>query len=326
MLNRFLFFAILITTLMFTGCQTPAQKEEVKKSFLEQGDKLFKAGRYKEAFDYYEEGIPFIPYTARVSRAGEYISNKRMRILQTGADDNDNDDQRKISIDTLGEECFYKAMDCQIKIGNYNYVLSQYERYLDYFPNYSRMDSVVSNIKFFISKYKEWGKPEAAVRGYKLLLQIDRFSRDGRYSYFAIADYYYNGENFPVAIEYFKDIKLYFPDDKRIPEVLFKIGVSYFRDFSGIYYDFTSIEMSKRYFLKYLETKDTAYKEKCEKYLALITEKKAERIFYKGEFYLRKDEYVAAKKYFEIVKNEYKNTPWAKKAVQKLIRLKAQKR
>jgi len=310
---------------IYTGCATPIQKERIKRSRLEQGDALFEKGKYAEAFDYYKEGIPFIPLTYREAGGREYMSNTRIRISTFGEAQDDSGMVRKISVDTTGEECFYKAMDCQVRLGHYNYVLSQYEKYIDYLPNYSRMDRVVDNIKFFISKYEEWGEKAAAVRGFKLLLRIDRFSIDGRNAYFAIADYYFAGENYLEAVEYYKDIKLYFPGDKRIPEVLYRMGISYFREFNGIYYDFKCIEKSTHYFKRYLSTGDTEYRKNCEKYLARINEIEAERIYYKGAFYLRREEYSTAKMYFEEVRNEYKNTPWAVKAVQQLQKISSEK-
>ena len=180
---------ICIVLALYAGCASPAQKEEIKKSFVRRGDALYAEGKYAEAFDYYEEGIPFIPYTAAASAAGSYLANKRVRVSTFGEEGDTDDAVPKISIDSTGEECFYRAMDCQVKLGNYNYVLSQYEKYIGYFPNYSRMEDVVDTIKFLIAKYEEWGKKSAAVRGYKLLLRIDPFSLDGRNAYFAIADY-----------------------------------------------------------------------------------------------------------------------------------------
>jgi hypothetical protein len=79
-------------------------------------------------------------------------------------------------------------MDCLVKLEKYNHVISQYEHYLDFFPNYRDMDQVVNNIKFIIEQYEVMGHEQGAVRGNKLLLKIDRFNKDGREAYFIIAD------------------------------------------------------------------------------------------------------------------------------------------
>ena len=55
-------------------------------------------------------------------------------------------------------------MTSLVKLGKYNHVISQYERYLDYFPNYSGIDEVVSNIKYIIGKYVVMGEEAGVVR------------------------------------------------------------------------------------------------------------------------------------------------------------------
>lgn len=299
------------------GCQTQAEKKQAKVDILKLGDTYYEQKNYRVAYSYYKKGIPFIANQIQGSSNGSYSASTKFRL-----ESNDMPLEDKLGLitrDPSGEESFYKAMDCLVLLGKYNYVVTQYERYLTFFPNYPSMDKVVKNIKFIISQYEVLGYEKGKIRGYRLLLGIDRFNRDGRQAYFNIADYYFSNGNYPESAIYYETIEMYFFADKRISEVFFRLGICNFRQFRGIYYDYSKLKTSEKYFNKFLALEtDEKKRAPAETFLQSIKEKQAEKLFFMGKFYMRRGKLEASRSYFKEIIKDYRDTSWTVHSIKML--------
>ncbi len=299
------------------GCATQAEIDQEKTDYLKMGDLYFEKGDYARAYDWYSEGVPLIVSNTadRSSSVDTDFYNQSRYTFETVQDPTKKDSVIKISIDSKGEECFYKAMDCLVKLGKYGAVISRYEKYLQVFPNYSGIDQVISNIKFIIDEYTREHETAAVMRAQKLLITIDAFSKDGKNAHFVLADYHFRNEDYEYAIYYYDDILAYFPRDKQIPFVYYRLGICYFNDFRGIYYDYDPVLKSEKYFKKFIEAApDHPERKKAEAYLAEIADKKAAKVLFKAKFYMRRNDFKAAGSYLREIREDFGKTRYAAEA------------
>ena len=133
---------------------------------------------------------------------------------------------------------------------------------------------------------------------------------------FKIADAYYHNQQYPEAINAFKEFQAMHPTNEHIPLVVLRLGQSHFNQFTSKDRDQKNTEIAKGYF----ETVITNYPkspqaaEATEK-LAKCLEYLAEHEFDVAHFYFRQEKYPAARDRFEEIVRKYKNTPTAVKSL-----------
>ena len=75
-------------------------------------------------------------------------------------------------------------------------------------------------------------------------------------------------------------------------------------------------------FKEFIEAQpDTELSDKAKEHVATLREKEAENSFLIAEFYVKQKNYKAAKVYYNEIVNEYNDTLWAKKALERIHEL-----
>ncbi len=131
-----------------------------------------------------------------------------------------------------------------------------------------------------------------------------------------LADAYYLNEQYPEAINAFKEFQSMHPNNENMAFVTYRLGQSYFDQFTTTDRDQKNTETAKGYFegvlAKYPKSQYAAdAKEKlakCNGYLA-------EHDFNIAQFYLQQEKYPAARDRFEEIIRRYQGTPAAAKSL-----------
>lgn len=131
-----------------------------------------------------------------------------------------------------------------------------------------------------------------------------------------IADAYYLNQQYPEAINAFKEYQSMHPTNENIPFVILRLGQAHFDQFTSADRDQKNTEIAKGYF----ETVVTNYPKSPEaaqarEKLAKALEYLAEHEFNAAEFYFKQEKYPAARDRFEEIVRKYKDTPTAVKSL-----------
>ena len=131
-----------------------------------------------------------------------------------------------------------------------------------------------------------------------------------------IAEAHHLNKQYPEAALGFKDFLALRPTNKKIPFVIYHLGLVHFEQFNTIDRDQKNIETAKGYFETLIkEHPNSPYAADAKEKLAKCREHLAEREFYVASFYLREEKYPAARERFENIVRRYPNTPTAVKAL-----------
>jgi outer membrane protein assembly factor BamD len=131
-----------------------------------------------------------------------------------------------------------------------------------------------------------------------------------------IADAYYLNQQFPDAINGFKEFQSMHPNNENIPFVILRLGQAHFDQFTSTDRDQKNTEIAKGYFetvlSKYPNSPQAApAREKLAKCLDYL----AEHEFNVAHFYYQQEKYPAARDRFEEIVRKYKDTPTAVKSL-----------
>src|SRR5690349_10086680 len=131
-----------------------------------------------------------------------------------------------------------------------------------------------------------------------------------------IADAYYLNQQYPEAINAFKEYQSMHPTNENIPFVLLRLGQAHFDQFSNTERDQKNTEIAKGYFENVISSypKSPQAAEAKEK-LAKCLEYLAEHEFNIAFFYFKQEKYPAARDRFEEIVRKYKDTPVAVKSL-----------
>ena len=131
-----------------------------------------------------------------------------------------------------------------------------------------------------------------------------------------IADAYYLNQQYPEAINAFKEYQSMHPTNENIPFVLLRLGQAHFDQFTSIDRDQKNTEIAKGYFENVISSypKSPQAAEAKEK-LAKCLEYLAEHEFNVALFYFKQEKYPAARDRFEEIVRKYKDTPTAVKSL-----------
>ena len=131
-----------------------------------------------------------------------------------------------------------------------------------------------------------------------------------------VADAHYLNEQFPEAINLFKEFQSLHPTSEHLPFVTLRLGQAYFDQFTAIDREQKNTELAKGYFeaviTNYPKSPQAAIaKEK----LAQAIEYLAEHEFTAAHFYFQQQKYPAARDRFEEIVRKYRDTPTAVKSL-----------
>ena len=133
---------------------------------------------------------------------------------------------------------------------------------------------------------------------------------------FKVAESYYFNEQYPEAINAFKEFQTLHPTNENIPLLILRLGQSHFNQFTATDRDQKTTEIAKGYFESVIANypKSPQAAEAQEK-LAKCLEYLAEHEFNVAYFYYQQEKYPAARDRFEDIVRKYKDTPTAVKSL-----------
>jgi len=131
-----------------------------------------------------------------------------------------------------------------------------------------------------------------------------------------IADAYFLNKQYPEAINAFKEFQSLHPTNENIPFVTYRLGQSYFDQFTTTDRDQKNTEIAKGYFAavitKYPQSPYVAEaKDKLARCIAYL----AEHDFNVAHFYYQQEKFPAARDRFEEIVRKYQDTPTAVKSL-----------
>jgi outer membrane protein assembly factor BamD len=131
-----------------------------------------------------------------------------------------------------------------------------------------------------------------------------------------IADAYYLNQQYPEAINAFKEFQSMHPTHEQMPFVTLRLGQAHFDQFTSADRDQKNTEIAKGYFetviTKYPKSPQAA---EAKAKLAKAIEYLAEHEFNVAYFYYQQEKYPAARDRFEEIVRKYKDTPTAVKSL-----------
>ena len=124
-----------------------------------------------------------------------------------------------------------------------------------------------------------------------------------------MAEAYYFNEQYPEAINAFKEFQTLHPTNENIPLVILRLGQSHFNQFTSTDRDQKTTEIAKGYFESVIANypKSSQAAEAQEK-LAKCLEYLAEHEFNVAYFYYQQEKFPAARDRFEEIVRKYKDT------------------
>ena len=131
-----------------------------------------------------------------------------------------------------------------------------------------------------------------------------------------LADAYYLNQQYPEAINAFKEFESMHPSNENLPFVVYRLGQSYFDQFTTTDRDQKNTEIAKGYFEGVLaKYPNSPYAADAREKLAKCNGYLAEHTFNIAQFYLQQGKYPAARDRFEEIVRRYRGTPAAAKSL-----------
>jgi outer membrane protein assembly factor BamD len=131
-----------------------------------------------------------------------------------------------------------------------------------------------------------------------------------------IADAYYLNQQYPEAINGFKEFQSMHPNNENIPFVILRLGQAHFDQFTTTDRDQKNTEIAKTYFETVITNYPTSPQAAVARAkLAKALEYLAEHEFNIAQFYLTQEKYSAARDRLEEIIRKYKSTPTAVKSL-----------
>ena len=131
-----------------------------------------------------------------------------------------------------------------------------------------------------------------------------------------VADAHYLNEQFPEAINLFKEFQELHPTSEHLPFVTLRLGQAHFDQFTAVDREQKNTELAKGYFeaviTKYPKSPQAAI---AKTKLAQTVEYLAEHEFSAAEFYFKQQKFAAARDRFEEIVRKYRDTPTAVKSL-----------
>lgn len=131
-----------------------------------------------------------------------------------------------------------------------------------------------------------------------------------------IADAYYLNQQYPEAINAFKEFQSLHPTNENIPFVLYRLGQAHLDQFTAIDRDQKNTEIAKGYFENVIQNyPKSPYAVDAREKLGKAVGYLAEHDFNIATFYLQQEKYPAARERFEEIVRKYPGTPVAARSL-----------
>ena len=131
-----------------------------------------------------------------------------------------------------------------------------------------------------------------------------------------IADAYYLNQQYPEAINAFKEFQSLHPTNENIAFVVYRLGQAHLDQFTSIERDQKNTEIAKGYFENVITNyPKSPYAGPAREQLAKCVGYLAEHDFNVATFYLKQEKYPAARERFEEIVRKYRGTPVAARSL-----------
>ena len=131
-----------------------------------------------------------------------------------------------------------------------------------------------------------------------------------------IADAYYLNQQYPEAINAFKEFQSLHPTNENIPFVLYRLGQAHLDQFTATDRDQKNTEIAKNYFENVIQNyPKSPYATEAREKLGKAVGYLAEHDFNVATFYLQQEKYPAARERFEEIVRKYRGTPVAARSL-----------
>jgi outer membrane protein assembly factor BamD len=131
-----------------------------------------------------------------------------------------------------------------------------------------------------------------------------------------IADAYYLNQQYPEAINAFKEFQSLHPTNENIPFVLYRLGQAHLDQFTAIDRDQKNTEIAKSYFENVIQNyPKSPYAVEARDKLGKAVGYLAEHDFNIATFYMQQEKYPAARERFEEIVRKYRGTPVAARSL-----------
>src|SRR5499433_3933235 len=131
-----------------------------------------------------------------------------------------------------------------------------------------------------------------------------------------VADAYYLNQQYPEAINAFKEFQSMHPTNENIAFVVYRLGQAHLDQFTSIERDQKNTEIAKGYFENVITNyPKSPYAAPAREQLAKCVGYLAEYDFNVASFYLKQEKYPAARERFEEIVRKYRGTPVAARSL-----------
>jgi len=131
-----------------------------------------------------------------------------------------------------------------------------------------------------------------------------------------IADAYYLNQQYPEAINTFKEFQSLHPTNENVPFVVYRLGQAHLDQFTATDRDQKNTEIAKNYFENVIQNYPRSpYAIEAREKLAKAVGYLAEHDFNVASFYLQQEKYPAARERFEEIVRKYRGTPVAARSL-----------
>jgi outer membrane protein assembly factor BamD len=171
--------------------------------------------------------------------------------------------------------------------------------------------------------YFERKKYKKALQSFEQLKDFYPFSKFAILAELKMGDCHYHLEQYQEAIFTYEEFVELHPRNEAVPYVIYQIGMSYFDQMDTIDRDqsttYKAIDTFKQLIDQYPQS---TYVEKAKENIRIGEDNLAGHQFYVGKFYFKSDHYPAAIERFNIILEQYPNSPLAPEAEKYLRRAK----
>jgi len=163
--------------------------------------------------------------------------------------------------------------------------------------------------------YEEEKFSEAA-EAFETVVSIGRGTDIGQEAQYLLAETYFKDKRYMLSSAEYERYVLFYPNSPKREEVDFKIGKSYYYMSPRYKLDQTNtrkaIEQFRLFNSRY---PDSPRVQEAGKLISEMREKLAEKKYNAAEFYMINDRFRSAVLYFDLILDEFPDTPWAEKAL-----------
>ena len=233
----------------------------------------------------------------------------------------------------LTEEAYGLAGDAELRRGRYWQAYRWYERQIAAFPGGRYLERALERemeiAKAFLAGKKRLlggfmpiGAEKTGIEILDRIAQRSIGSERAEVALLTIADHYFDQREWEAACDHYQNFLALFPKSPRAAHAEVRAAESFHRAYRGPLWDETPlVEAQQRYLALRRNRPAKSAELKVDQLLEELRAERAAKQYEIGQFYLRTGSKDAAAFYFALVKKDYGDTRWGKRAGEALQRL-----